>query len=379
MTEKNLRVDARQSEWAIPAHDLPYLPPRPRGPMPGIALIGCGGIAAYHLEAYRAAGFHIVALCNRTPEKAEALRARFCPRASVHIDYREVLAREDVSVVDIATHADVRTTQIEDALKAGKHVLSQKPFVTLEMGKSIAENLDAGRRLCDLADSRGLRLAVNQNGRWAPHWSYMRQAIAAGLIGEVTAVHLAVHWDHSWTKGTVFDAMPHMVLYDFGIHWFDIVNCFMGERALEFVFATESRSAGQTNKSDLLAQAIIKYESAQASITFDAATPHGACDTTYIAGTKGSIRSEGPDLNHQEVTLCTADGVARPALEGEWFRNGFVGTMAELLCAIEEKRAPSNSARHNLRSLALCFAAMASADEMEPYGPWAWEDMKRFM
>ncbi|MFA6241395.1 MAG: hypothetical protein WC655_10720, partial [Candidatus Hydrogenedentales bacterium] len=52
--------------------------------------------------------------------------------------------------------------------------------------------------------------------------------------------------------------------------------------------------------------------------------------------------------------------------EGDWFANGFHGAMAELLCAIEEKREPYNSARHNLRSLALCFAAVASAENHQP-------------
>jgi len=51
-----------------------------------------------------------------------------------------------------------------------------------------------------------------------------------------------------------------------------------------------------------------------------------------------------------------------PELSGTWFREGFHGTMAELLCAIEEKRTPNNNARENLKSLALCFAALASAD-----------------
>ena len=41
-------------------------------------------------------------------------------------------------------------------------------------------------------------------------------------------------------------------------------------------------------------------------------------------------------------------------------------TMAELLCAIEEKRTPNNNARDNLKSLALCFAALASADSGGP-------------
>lgn len=48
-------------------------------------------------------------------------------------------------------------------------------------------------------------------------------------------------------------------------------------------------------------------------------------------------------------------------LERQWFHDGFAGAMGELLCAIEEGRAPENSARANLRSLQLCFAAIASA------------------
>ena len=52
----------------------------------------------------------------------------------------------------------------------------------------------------------------------------------------------------------------------------------------------------------------------------------------------------------------------RPRLEGHWFREGFRGAMGELLCAIAEKREPFNSARANLRSLELVFAAIESAD-----------------
>ncbi len=82
---------------------------------------------------------------------------------------------------------------IEAALEAGKHVLSQKPFVL---------DLDFGRRMVDLADARGVKLAVNQNGRWAPHFSYMRAGDRAGLIGDAAlGCHVAVHWDHSWIAG----------------------------------------------------------------------------------------------------------------------------------------------------------------------------------
>ena len=61
-----------------------------------------------------------------------------------------------------------------------------------------------------------MKLAVNQNGRWAPHFSYIRHAIAAGLIGDVFAAHLAVHWNHNWIKGTHFENVRHIVLLLWG-------------------------------------------------------------------------------------------------------------------------------------------------------------------
>ena len=113
----------------IAAPDLPYGPPVPRDAeaLP-IGLIGCGGITQSHLAAYRHAGFRVTALASRSRERAEARRAEFFPEAEICGDWRELLARDDVRVVDIATHAGVRPPIVEAALRAGKHVLSQKPF-----------------------------------------------------------------------------------------------------------------------------------------------------------------------------------------------------------------------------------------------------------
>ena len=69
------------------------------------------------------------------------------------------------------------------------------------------------------------------------------------------------------------------------------------------------------------------------------------------------------------MTLTTAAGVARPRLEGTWFREGFIGTMGELLTAVEDGREPLNGARGNLDALALVFAAIASAARGVPVAP----------
>jgi predicted dehydrogenase len=221
-------------------------------------------------------------------------------------------------------------------------------------------DLDVGERLCKRAAENGVRLAINQNGRWAPHLAYVREAVKAGLIGEVIGVHIAIHWDHTWLKGTAFEQIDDLIFYDFAIHWFDFLASLIGPRATG-VYATRGFAAGQTIRPPMLAQALVAFVGGQASLVFDAHTRYGPLDTTYVAGTRGSLSSVGPNLQEQTVTLHTEAGVARPALTGSWFNDGFHGAMAELLSAIEENRDPSNNGRDNLLSLALAFAAIDSS------------------
>lgn len=329
--------------------DIPYRPPMPRG-RHRIGMIGTGGISASHLDAYRAAGWEVAALWNRTKEKAEAKAAEYYPAARIVDDWSSIVADPDIDVIDITLHPEHRTEIVEAALSAGKHVLSQKPFVT---------DLDTGERLVALAEANGVRLAVNQNGRWAPHLAWMRGAARAGLIGDVVSTHVSIHWNHGWTAGTPFDEIADLILYDFGVHWFDFLNSVIGDR-LEAVTATATPASGQANRVPLLAQAMVRFDGGQASLILDGGLPHGPRDTTYLGGTAGSLISDGPDLGQQEVRLITEAGIARPALEGQWFNDGFAGAMGELLCAIEEDREPSNGAAENLRSLALTFAAVES-------------------
>jgi predicted dehydrogenase len=93
----------------------------------------------------------------------------------------------------------------------------------------------------------------------------------------------------------------------------------------------------------------------------------GEEDSTTVTGTQGTLRSRGTGLNkHPEVELFLEAGQAVAPLNGCWFDNGFKGTMAELLCAIDEDREPYNSAASNLVGLELCFAALKSADSGQP-------------
>ncbi len=339
-----------------------YLPPKPKNYQPKIGLIGTGGISEFHLKNYRACGYDVVALASRTRAKAEARRDEFYPDAEVYDDHRAILERADIEVVDVTPHPADRLPILREALEAGKHVLSQKPFVL---------NLADGEELAALAEKRGVRLAVNQNGRWAPHFSYLHHAIADGLIGRVTSVDFSLQWDQTWIAGNAeFEKIHHLILFDFAVHWFDIATCFMAAQEPQRVFASAVKFGEQAYQPPALASAIIDYPEAQVRLAFNAHTRLGEEDVTTVVGTRGTLRTRGPGLNDQpRAEIYLEAGQAIVPLEGCWFDSGFQGTMGELLCAIEEGREPYHSAKNNLKSLELCFAALASANSGQPVKP----------
>jgi predicted dehydrogenase len=346
----------------IPAPDLAYLPRLPRSYRPKLGLVGAGGVTEYHLRAYQKLGLEVTVICDLDLERAGKRRDQFFPDADITDDFRQVLRRDEVEVIDAALHPEQRIPLIEAALEARKHVLSQKPF---------ALDLDLAARLADFADKQNVRLAVNQNGRWAPHFAYTLAAVRAGLLGELGSADFNLSFDHSWTIGTHFENIHHLLLYDFGVHWFDLASCLLADRDIKSAYACVTRASYQKARPPFLASVVIEADGAQIRMVFNAAVTFGQSDRTLIAGSLGTLESIGPSLSDQRVVLTTTAGVASPDLSGTWFANGFQGTMTELLCAIEEKREPQNSARNNIRTLALCFAALASANTGQPVCPGA--------
>ncbi|MCW5552589.1 MAG: Gfo/Idh/MocA family oxidoreductase [Verrucomicrobiae bacterium] len=360
MKKKAYGFNEVRAARAIVAPKLPYEPPRPRRYCPKIALIGCGGVAAFHLRNYRQMGLNVVMLCDLDRSRAQQLARDLFPEAAVVTDFQKVLRRDDIEVVDLATHPAARVRLMQAALNARKHVLSQKPFVL---------DLAVGQRLADLADRQGVRLAVNQNGRWAPHWSFLRQLVEHRTLGKLATIDFTLAWDHSWIASTPFNTLRHLVLYDFAVHWFDIATVFLGGRRAKSVYATLATSASQPFAPPALAAVVADYGDAQTRWVFNAANRFDQCDRTMLCGNKGTATSQGANFNDQQVTFTTARGTASPKLAGSWFTNGFQGAMGELLRAIEENREPEHSARNNLATLELAFAALGSAESGKPVAP----------
>jgi predicted dehydrogenase len=156
-----------------------------------------------------------------------------------------MLAQEsEVLAVDVALHPEPRVGAIRACLKAGKHVLSQKPF---------AIDLDIAENLVEEAEQRNLMLAVNQNGRWSPYFRWMYEAVRAGLIGEIQSLNLSINWDHTWIKGTAFERIRQIILFDFAVHWIDMTRQFFEERECLSCYARNTFAPGQEMESPMIA------------------------------------------------------------------------------------------------------------------------------
>lgn len=334
---------------------IDYRPHIPADYRPGIAIVGIGGIVkSSHLPAYAKYGIPIAAVYDIRPEATESIQNDFSI-GRVARSYDEILEDPGIEVIDIATFPEQRIPLVRRALEAGKHVLSQKP---------LALDIASARELIELADVNGVRLAVNQNGRWSPPWRIATLLIEEGAIGDVTAVTHLLDRSYRWTIGTHFEQIPHWAIYDYTVHWIDITRTWMGDLTPVTVRGRDFRTPNQPPESltpwGLTIE--IDYQNGATALMHATGGEPGVPDghPFFINGKEGKIY--GSALGVEFVELYRGDDRVRFDLEGAWFPDGFAGTMGELLSAIAEDREPSNSARHNLRSLELTLAAVKSAD-----------------
>jgi predicted dehydrogenase len=335
---------------------LDYRPSFPAEPF-AVAIVGCGPAAKdLHLPAYEAWNVDVAGVYDLVPSATAGVRERFPFVRQVYGSLAALLADPDVAVVDIATRPAERPALILQALAAGKHVLAQKP---------LALDLESARSVVEAADEAGLKLAVNQNGRWCPPLRAATLLVARGAIGDVVAVTHLHDKNMPPVVGLHFDELDHFVIYDYDVHWIDISRCWLdGDRPVE-VRAADYRVPGQPDKARNPWGANVEIRWASGANVLirtvgDARTSRGGAPF-WIHGTEGTIR--GSVLLGSDFLELDRDGeIERFELEGAWYPEGLAGTMAELMSAIAEDREPYNSARHNLLSLELTLAACRSAD-----------------
>jgi predicted dehydrogenase len=141
----------------------------------GIGVIGAGRWAGWaHLPGWaRDPRCELVAVCDLDAGRAQAAADTFGAPV-VTADYRELLKRDDIDIIDVVTR-DLEHFEINlAALEAGKHVLSEKP---------VAHDFRDVRRVADLAVANGLKTKVGFTFRYSPAVRYLKHLIDSGSLG----------------------------------------------------------------------------------------------------------------------------------------------------------------------------------------------------
>ena len=156
------------------------------------AVIGtgwCGGIRAETLS--RSALPKKLHICEIRPDRLAEVKALTRP-ASATLDYQDIVANENIKVVYICTTPESTHYPIaRDCLRAGKHVLLEKP---------IAMEFWEADELITLAERHGLKFTIGYSQRFNPKIAYAKKKIADGTLGRVVSVMVSRHLSRSLGK-----------------------------------------------------------------------------------------------------------------------------------------------------------------------------------
>jgi predicted dehydrogenase len=184
-----------------------------------LAIIGCGGFVRWHVRSINEGvpEFRIVALADNVKQRAETLRREFLPRkwVAIYTDYRRMLKEAAPEAVIVSTPHTLHFRHCTDAMKAGAHVMVEKPMVT--------DSADA-RKLAAQAERSGRILQIAIQGTYTNTFAYARKLISDGTMGELQLVTgiLAQGWLEltrgMWRQdpslsggGQLYDSMCHVL------------------------------------------------------------------------------------------------------------------------------------------------------------------------
>jgi predicted dehydrogenase len=202
-----------------------------------VAMVGYAFMGAAHSQAWRNAHRffdlpavpELAVLCGRDSAAVEAAAARF-GWSETATDWRDVVARDDIDVVDVSSPGDTHREIALAALAAGKHVLCEKPLANT---LAEAEEMTAAAQA---AQERGVLSMVGFNYRRTPALALARQLVADGRLGEIH--HVRAQYLQDWIVDPAFplvwrlqkDKAGSGALGDIGAHIVDLASFLTGDR-----------------------------------------------------------------------------------------------------------------------------------------------------
>ncbi|WP_330434122.1 Gfo/Idh/MocA family oxidoreductase [Streptomyces sp. NBC_00825] len=410
---------ARREETDQEAAAPPTQRPATSVPVLGVGMVGYAFMGAAHSQGWRTAGHvfdlpmepALAAVCGRDRAAVDAAAARL-GWAAAETDWRALIARDDVQLVDICTPGDSHAEIAIAALEAGKHVLCEKP-----LANTVAE-AEAMAEAAERAAARGQVAMVGFNYRRVPAITYARQLIAQGRLG--TLRHVRAAYLQDWlvdpesplTWRLERERAGSGALGDLGAHIVDLAQYLAGEplvgvSAVSETFVRErprlaGPSAGLSGAADAGARGAVTVDDAALFTGRLASGALASFEATRMAagrknalrleinGERGSLAFDLERLNelsfHDHTEPAATAGFRRilvtepqhPYLEAWWppghalgYEHTFVHQARDLVRAIAEGTAPAPSFADGLQVQRVLGAVEESAEKNSVHTPVA--------
>jgi predicted dehydrogenase len=310
-----------------------------------------------------------VAIASRSPQHAQSVAQQYgIPRCYDTI--AELLADPAIEVLDIAVPPDVQPDIIATAAKRADHIrgiLAQKP---------LALSVRQARQCVEACEAAGITLAVNQNMRYDQSVRALKDLLRHGWLGEPVLGTIDMRAIPHWMPWS--ERLHSLSTFVMSIHHLDTFRYWFGtpDRVLA---STRPDPRTRFPHSDGINLYILEYDNGCRATAWDdvwTGPVREGCASDIairwrVEGTEGLARGTIGWPSYPERTPSTIDFTTRqrpnewlqPRWSEVWFPDAFAGTMAQLLCALEEGREAEISGRDNLETIALCEAVYTAARE----------------
>ena len=258
------------------------------------AIIGCGRIAQRHAEHINTYGT-LTAVCDVVPERAHTLADKYKARAYANIE-ELLFAEKGIDVVSICSPNGLHASHAIKALKAGFHVLCEKPMAISvhDCGEMIKAAEKANRRL----------FAIKQN-RFNPPVAAVKQAMDEGRLGRIYSIQLSCFWNrnedyyqNSW-KGT--RDLDGGTLYTQFSHFIDLLYWMFGDVKNVQAFMSNYAHKNTIEFEDTGVVILEFYDGAIGTVNYTVNSYQKNMEGSLtIFGEKGTVKIGGQYLNELE-------------------------------------------------------------------------------
>ena len=329
----------------------------------GVGVIGVGLLGERHARVWsEIPGARLVAVADASPERSAQVGARFGVPA--YTEAADLLTRDDIQAVSIATPDHLHAQAVLVALQAGKHVLVEKPLAT---------DLDEAATMVAAARDAGRTLMVNYSQRFVPEFSWARRQIEDGVIGTPKIIRSLKDDQISVPTEMLRWAAQTSPVFFMTSHDLDLVRWYLNDE-VESVYAQEARGVLRARGIDVHdgVDAIVRFRRG-AVATFHSSWIHpagfpGLTDSwLQIIGTDG-VLSLGRGREHE---VFTAGGATTPRFGtadeiAGTLRGAFRHSLEHFLESLRGKTEPMTSAALTLGVTATQCAIIESIRRQGP-------------